>query len=98
MEVKTITEKKTKRNAAGSKLDLIARDTLNHRDWCVGEAKKDWDELSSEHLKHTAVDLFKNLHLISIYRCKEWGADFKKEARFFSFFSEGKFSYWQERN
>ncbi|KAF9155782.1 hypothetical protein BGX20_004373 [Mortierella sp. AD010] len=89
LEVMTNTEKKTMRKAAGSKLDLIARDTLNHRDWCVGEAKKDWDELSTEHLKHTAVDLFKKLRLISIYRCKERGADFKKEAQFFSFFSGG---------
>ncbi|KAI1313011.1 hypothetical protein EDD11_002789 [Mortierella claussenii] len=89
VEVKIITEKKATRKAAGSKLDLIARDTLNHRDWCVGEAKKDWDELSTEHLKHTAVDLFKKLHLISIYRCKERGADFRKQARFFSFFSGG---------
>ncbi|KAF9991676.1 hypothetical protein BGZ79_004139 [Entomortierella chlamydospora] len=98
VEVKTNVEKKTIRKAAGSngicttvpsKLDLIARDTLNNRDWCVGETKKDWDELSTEHLKHTTVDLFKKLRLISIYRCKERGANFKKEAQFFSFFSGG---------
>ncbi|KAF9370531.1 hypothetical protein CPC16_003653 [Podila verticillata] len=87
VEVKTQAEKKATRKAAGNKLDLIARDTLNHRDWCVGEAKKDWDELSTEHLKHTAVDLFKKLRLISIYRCKERGTNFRNEARFFSFFS-----------
>ncbi|KFH70216.1 hypothetical protein MVEG_03067 [Podila verticillata NRRL 6337] len=89
VEVKTQAEKKATRKAAGNKLDLIARDTLNHRDWCVGEAKKDWDELSTEHLKHTAVDLFKKLRLISIYRCKERGTNFRNEARFFSFFSGG---------
>ncbi|KAF9292141.1 hypothetical protein BGZ68_010396 [Mortierella alpina] len=80
-------DKRTSRKVAGSKLDLVARDTVNNRDWCVGEAKKEWDELSTEHLRHTGVELFKKLRLISIYRCKERGEDFRRDARFFSFFS-----------
>lgn len=52
------------RKPGGDKLDLVARDVVNKRDWVVGEAKKEWDELGTDFLLQIGVKLYKQLHLI----------------------------------
>ena len=79
------------RKPGGNKLDLAARDLVNQRDWLVGEAKKEWDELGTNFLREVGVKLFKQLHLVAEHRLQENGTvAFKDKSRFFAFFSGGK--------
>lgn len=84
------------RKPGGNKLDLAARDLVNQRDWLVGEAKKEWDELGTNFLREVGVKLFKHLHLVAEHRLQENGSmAFKNKSKFFAFFSGGKRSMIQ---
>ncbi|KAF9112814.1 hypothetical protein BGX27_002742 [Mortierella sp. AM989] len=79
------------RKPGGDKLDLVARDVVNQRDWVVVEAKKKWDELGTDFLLQIGVKLYKQLHLVAGHRLEEVGTvAFMKKARFFAFFSGGR--------
>ncbi|KAG0002541.1 hypothetical protein BGZ80_005957, partial [Entomortierella chlamydospora] len=79
------------RKPGGKKLDLVAQDPVDKRDWLVGEAKKDWDELGTNFLRETGVSLFKQLHLIAEHRLQENGTVALRDmARFFAFYSGGR--------
>ncbi|KAG0013439.1 hypothetical protein BGZ82_002142 [Podila clonocystis] len=81
----------TARKKIGRKLDLVARDTTNKRDWLIVESLKEWDEVSTKYLRELDVSLFKDLHLIASHRLQELSsAQFRSEARFLSVYSGGK--------
>ncbi|KAF9994470.1 hypothetical protein BGZ79_000781 [Entomortierella chlamydospora] len=70
------------RKPGGKKLDLVARDTTNNRDWFIVESMKDWDETSTKFLHETSITLFKQLHLIASHRIQEArSSSFKNNAR-----------------
>lgn len=80
----------TARKKVGRKLDLVARDTTNKRDWFIVESLKDWDEVSTKYLRELDVTLFKDLHLIASHRLQEQSsAQFHSAARFLSVYSGG---------
>ncbi|ORZ27669.1 hypothetical protein BCR41DRAFT_392126 [Lobosporangium transversale] len=79
------------RKQSGRKLDLVARDTTNKRDWFVVESHKEWDEVSTKFLHELDVTLFKDLHLISSHRFQEQpSSHFRSQARFFAIYSGGR--------
>ncbi|KAF9370724.1 hypothetical protein CPB97_002525 [Podila verticillata] len=65
----------TARKKVGRKLDLVARDTTNKRDWFIVESLKDWDEVSTKYLRE--LD-------------EQSSAQFHSDARFLSVYSGGK--------
>ncbi|KAF9158065.1 hypothetical protein BGX21_003863 [Mortierella sp. AD011] len=76
------------RKLTGKKLDLLARDTTDSRDWMVVESMGGWDEKSTKFLLEADVVLFKELHLIATHRTKEAKSSyFKDNARFISLYS-----------
>ncbi|KAF8923354.1 hypothetical protein BGZ58_003045 [Dissophora ornata] len=84
-------ETPTPRKQTGQKLDLVARDTTNKRDWFVVESLKEWDEVSTKFLHELDVTLFKDLHLIASHRLQEQPSPhFRSQARFFAIYSGGK--------
>ncbi|KAG0201378.1 hypothetical protein BGX31_003838 [Mortierella sp. GBA43] len=84
-------ESQTPRKQIGRKLDLVARDTTNQRDWFIVESLKDWDESSTKFLRELDVTLLKDLHLIASHRLQEVPHDrFREQARFFSVYSGGR--------
>ena len=84
-------ELSTPRKQTGRKLDLVARDTTNKRDWFIVESNKEWDEVSTKFLREIDMTLFKDLHLIASHRLQEQSsARFRSEARFLSVYSGGK--------
>ncbi|KAF9166148.1 hypothetical protein DFQ26_008554 [Actinomortierella ambigua] len=84
-------ESTTTRKRSGAKLDLIAHDSVNKRDWFVVESPKEWDEQSTKFLKELDVKVFRNLHLIAAHRLAEpHSTEFRKEARFFSLYAGGR--------
>ncbi|KAF9201876.1 hypothetical protein BGZ59_002469, partial [Podila verticillata] len=84
-------ELSTPRKQTGRKLDLVARDTTNKRDWFIVESNKEWDEVSTKHLREIDMTLFKDLHLIASHRLQEQSsAQFRSEARFLSVYSGGR--------
>ncbi|CAO3572852.1 unnamed protein product [Mortierella alpina] len=84
-------ETPTPRKQIGRKVDLVARDTTNGRDWFIVESLKEWDEFSTKFLRELDVTLFKDLHLIASHRLQELPLDqFRKQARFFSMYSGGR--------
>ncbi|KAF9159012.1 hypothetical protein DFQ26_007010 [Actinomortierella ambigua] len=88
---KVDTETPAPRKQAGRKVDLVARDTINSRDWFIIESLKEWDEVSTKFLRELDVTLFKDLHLIASHRLQEQPhARFRKQARFFSMYSGGR--------
>jgi hypothetical protein len=90
---KVDTESLAPRKLAGRKVDLVARDTINGRDWFIIESLKEWDEVSTKFLRELDVTLFKDLHLITSHRLQEQSHNrFRKQARFFSMYSGGKVS------
>lgn len=89
---KADTETPAPRKQVGRKIDLVARDTTNGRDWFIVESLKEWDEASTKFLRELDVTLFKDLHLIVSHRLQEQPhTQFHKEARFFSVYSGGRF-------
>ncbi|KAF9106210.1 hypothetical protein BGX27_009270, partial [Mortierella sp. AM989] len=81
-------ETRAPRKPAGKKLDLVARDTTNDRDWFLVESMKSWNETSTKFLHEVELVLFKQLHLIAVHRIKESKSTlFKNNARFFSLYS-----------
>ncbi|KAF8933613.1 hypothetical protein BGZ47_010785 [Haplosporangium gracile] len=88
---KVDTEAPAPRKQAGRKVDLVARDTTNNRDWLIVESLKEWDEVSTKFLRELDVTLFKDLHLIASHRLQEQPHNqFRKQARFFSMYSGGR--------
>ncbi|KAF9290208.1 hypothetical protein BGZ68_007679 [Mortierella alpina] len=88
---KADTETPAPRKQVGRKIDLVARDTTNGRDWFIVESLKEWDEASTKFLRELDVTLFKDLHLIVSHRLQEQPhTQFHKEARFFSIYSGGR--------
>ncbi|KAF9187376.1 hypothetical protein BGZ51_001343 [Haplosporangium sp. Z 767] len=84
-------ERATPRKRGGAKLDLVAHDSINKRDWFVVESPKEWDQHSTKFLEELSVKLFRNLHLIATHRlAEEPSADFCEEARFFSIYAGGR--------
>ncbi|KAG0333762.1 hypothetical protein BG004_000709 [Podila humilis] len=82
------TESSAQRKQAGRKVDLVARDTINNRDWFIIESLKEWDEFSTKFLRELDITLFKDLHLIASHRIQEQPhVLFRKQARFFSIYS-----------
>ncbi|KAF9947869.1 hypothetical protein BGZ65_008481 [Modicella reniformis] len=78
------------RKQSGPKLDLVARDTTNKRDWFVVESLKEWDEVSTEFLGEDGI-LIKELHLIASHRLQEQPSpQFRAQARFFAIYSGGR--------
>ncbi|KAF9165746.1 hypothetical protein DFQ26_009428 [Actinomortierella ambigua] len=79
------------RKQAGDKLDTLACDTTNKRDWMIVENCREWDESSTKYLQELEVKLFKNLHLIAAHRLEELKhrPGFADDARFFSIYSGG---------
>ncbi|KAF9091343.1 hypothetical protein BGX27_002048 [Mortierella sp. AM989] len=76
------------RKPGGKKIDIIARDTINERDWLCIECMKEWDETSTKFLRENGVLLFKELHLIASHRLREANSViYKDNARFFSIYS-----------
>ncbi|KAG0233307.1 hypothetical protein BGW42_007505 [Actinomortierella wolfii] len=76
------TETPAPRKQSGRKVDLVARDTTNSRDWFIVESLKEWDEVSTKFLRELDVTLFKDLHLIAPHRLQEQScARFRKQAR-----------------
>lgn len=91
MECKVDMEHSAPHKQTGRKLDLVARDTTDKRDWFMVESLKDWDEESTKCLRELDVTLFKDLHLIASHRLQEQShVQFREEARFFSVYSGGK--------
>lgn len=83
-------ESTTARKRSGAKLDLIAHDSVNKRDWFVVESPKEWDEQSTKFLAELNVKVFRNLHLIAAHRLAELrNTEFRREARFFSLYAGG---------
>ncbi|KAF9578614.1 hypothetical protein BGW38_005497, partial [Lunasporangiospora selenospora] len=81
----------TSRKQTGRKLDLVARDTTNMRDWFIVENIKDWDEMSTNYLRELDMALFKDLHFIARRRLQDqYFVKFRSKARFFSVFSGGR--------
>ncbi|KAF9123858.1 hypothetical protein BGW39_008637 [Mortierella sp. 14UC] len=88
---KVDTETPAPRKQAGRKVDLVARDTTNSRDWFIVESLKEWDEVSTKFLRELDVTLFKELHLIASHRLQEQPhSRFREQARFFSIYSGGR--------
>ncbi|KAF9967232.1 hypothetical protein BGZ73_000656, partial [Actinomortierella ambigua] len=84
-------ESSTARKRSGAKLDLIAHDSVNKRDWFMVESPKEWDEQSTKFLTELDVKVFRNLHLIAAHRLAELhSTEFRKEARFFSLYAGGR--------
>jgi hypothetical protein len=81
------------RKQMGRRLDLVARDTTNKRDWFIVESLKEWDDVSTKFLHELDVELFKDLHLIASHRLQEQlSPHFRSQARFFSIYSGGRSS------
>ncbi|KAF9967711.1 hypothetical protein BGZ73_000401, partial [Actinomortierella ambigua] len=81
-------ESATPRKRCGAKLDLVAHDVVNKRDWFVVESPKEWDQQSTKFLSELDVKLFRNLHLIAAHRlAEEPASEFRQEARFFSIYA-----------
>ncbi|KAF9154502.1 hypothetical protein DFQ26_000218 [Actinomortierella ambigua] len=74
----------TPRKQAGDKLDTLACDIMNKRDWMIVEGCREWDEDSTKYLQEVEVKLFKNLHLIAAHRLEELNhrPGFGQDARF----------------
>ncbi|KAG0250182.1 hypothetical protein BG011_008585 [Mortierella polycephala] len=84
----------------GRKVNLVARDTTDSRDWFIVESLKEWDEVSTKFLRELDVTLFKELHLIASHRLQEQPhSRFREQARFFSIYSGGRgFKTMEMRN
>ncbi|KAI1298996.1 hypothetical protein EDD11_006577 [Mortierella claussenii] len=79
------------RKQIGRRLDLVARDTTNKRDWFIVESLKEWDEMSTKFLRELDVTLFKDLHLIASHRLQEQPSPhFRSQARFLAIYSGGR--------
>ncbi|KAF9374961.1 hypothetical protein BGX21_003974 [Mortierella sp. AD011] len=84
-------EAPTPRRKCGRKLDLVARDTTDKRDWFIVESHKEWDEQSTKFLYELDVTLFRDLHLIASHRLQEQPSPhFRSQARFFAVYSGGQ--------
>ncbi|KAF9953643.1 hypothetical protein BGZ65_004541 [Modicella reniformis] len=76
---------------SGRRLDLVARDTTNKRDWFVVESLEEWDEVSTTFLRELDVTLFRELHLIASHRLQEQpSSHFHNQACFFAVYSGGR--------
>lgn len=81
---------KPRRKRIGRKLDLIARDVVELKDWFLVERMKDWDEVSNKFLKESSCDLVRETHTIMANRMQDtMNVGFKDEARFFGVYSGG---------
>ncbi|KAG0227462.1 hypothetical protein BGW42_002936 [Actinomortierella wolfii] len=74
------------RKRDGAKLDLIAHDSVNKRDWLVVASPEDWDQHSTKTLVELGDKLLRDLHRIATHRlAEEPSVAFRETARFFSF-------------
>jgi hypothetical protein len=81
---------KPHRKRIGRKLDLIARDVVELKDWFLVERVKDWDETSNKFLKESGCDLIRETHTIMGNRMQDaMNAGFKDEAHFFGVYTGG---------
>ncbi|GJJ68510.1 hypothetical protein EMPS_00856 [Entomortierella parvispora] len=79
---------KTPRKIIGRKLDLIARDVQDLKDWMIVERMRTWDEVSKKFMKETSYDLFRETHSIMTGRLQDtMNRNFKYKARFFGIYS-----------
>ncbi|KAG0332848.1 hypothetical protein BG000_009689 [Podila horticola] len=78
---KWIPDGKTAQKRRGRKLDLIARDVLQERDWLIVERMLKWDVTSNKFLKETTIDLLREMHTIQTFRLQDClNTKFKDEA------------------
>ncbi|KAG0027206.1 hypothetical protein BGZ81_005796 [Podila clonocystis] len=85
---KWIPDGKTAQKRRGRKLDLIARDVLQERDWLIVERMLKWDITSNKFLKETTIDLLREMHTILTFRLQDClNTRFKDEARFFGLYT-----------
>ncbi|KAF9931528.1 hypothetical protein BGZ65_004864, partial [Modicella reniformis] len=76
------------RKRMGRKLDLIARDVLDKKDWMIVERMRSWDEKSTKFLKESGCDLFRETHTIMTHRLQDTAnRHFKDDARFFGVYT-----------
>lgn len=82
---------KSPRKLIGRKLDLIARDVQDLKDWMIVERMKKWDEVSNKFLKESSCDLFRETHTIMAARLQDtMNIGFRDEARFFGIYTGGQ--------
>ncbi|KAF9344835.1 hypothetical protein BGX34_005282 [Mortierella sp. NVP85] len=84
-------EEDTPRKRMGRKLDLIARDVMEKKDWAIIERMKEWDPQSTKFLKESGFDLIREELTILHNRVHEAHNDsFQEQARFFGIYTGGK--------
>jgi hypothetical protein len=83
---------KAPRKLMGRRLDLIARDVQDQKDWMIVERMKNWDEVSNKFLKESNCDLFRETHTIMTSRVRDTvNKGFRDEARFFGVYTGGQY-------
>ncbi|KAF9352784.1 hypothetical protein BGX34_011969 [Mortierella sp. NVP85] len=82
---------KAPRKLMGRKLDLIARDVQDQKDWMIVERMKNWDEVSNKFLKESNCDLFRETHTIMTSRVRDTvNKGFRDESRFFGVYTRDR--------
>ncbi|KAF9997635.1 hypothetical protein BGZ65_006771 [Modicella reniformis] len=76
------------RKRLGRKLDMIARDVMENKDWAIVERMKEWDPQSTKFLKESGFDLIREQLTIMHNRLHEAHDDlFQNQARFFGIYT-----------